>query len=119
MLPNLGMDAAAAERLAGAGLRVGVVLAAGVERGAPAAAAAALDLLVAFAMGLIVGLLLFLEGAAARAVGFRALFDLFAGLAFLLAAAFFDDLATETPTPFVALKSDYLRRWEIVWVTAS
>jgi hypothetical protein len=98
MLPNFVIDAAAVARLAGAGLSVGVVLAAGVDR-----AAAALDLLVVLAIGLIVGLLLFLEGAAARAAGFRALFDLVAGLAFLVAAAFFDDLATETPTPFVAL----------------
>ena len=100
MLPSFVIDAAApAARLAGAGLRVVVVLAAGVER-----AGAALDLLVDLAIALVLGLLLFLEGAAARAAGFGAAFPLLAGFAFLVAAAFFDDLATETPTPFVALK---------------
>lgn len=96
MLPNFVIDAAAAARLAGAGLSVVVVLVAGADR-----AAAALDLLVVLATGLRVGLLLFFDGAAARAAGFGASFPLLAGLAFLVAAAFFDDLATETPTPFV------------------
>jgi hypothetical protein len=97
MLPNLVMDAAAA-RLAGAGLSVGMVDL--DER------AAALDLLVDLAMGLLVSLLAFLNGAVARGAGEeRAAFALVAGLAFLVVAAFFDDLATETPTPLIALNA--------------
>jgi positive regulator of sigma E activity len=85
--------------LAGAGLSVVVVVVDLEER-------AALDLLVLLAMAMGLGLLVFLEGAAARREGEeRAAFALVAGLAFLMVAAFFDDLATETPTPLIALNA--------------
>jgi len=103
----LVMDAAAAAaaRLAGAGLSVGVVVVVAfvvdlAER------ATALDLLVDLAASLGASLLVFLEGAAARGMGEeRAALALIAGLAFFAVAAFFDDLATETPTPLIALNA--------------
>jgi hypothetical protein len=100
------MDAAAAGRFARAGLSVGGGGGGVLELDERAAD---LDLLVLLAMDLLVdllvGLLVFLEGAAARGAGEeeRAAFTRVGGLAFLVVAAFFDDLATETPTPFVAL----------------
>ena len=95
------MDAAATARLAGTGLSIGVVVVVVDldER------AAALDLLVALATA--IGLLpFFFAGAVARAGDEeRAAFALAGGLAFLVDAAFFDDLATETPTPLIALNA--------------
>jgi hypothetical protein len=104
------MDAAAAGRFARAGLSVGGGGGGVLELDERAAdldllVLLAMDLLVDLLVGLLVDLLVFLEGAAARGAGEeeRAAFTRVGGLAFLVVAAFFDDLATETPTPFVAL----------------